>query len=665
MNKIYKKIVHSFMFGIILSITALFCIAVISFINKSIITGVLCILLCLALWIYTIITRQLKRKELDECLSLVSKDAAVDNIISTLPLPTAVMRLDGSIIWYNKLFSNIFGDNLFDVPISSIISDLRWSDVLKSTNGIYKNISFDNCKYEVSGEFFKTSDAEEASIVLYFFNHTVEEDLRTKYNNEKIDIAIINIDNYEEMFQRIDESKRQQILTEIDKYVTEWVSESHGLRRRTDRDCYLVLFEHQYLQNYIDKKFDVIDKVRAIGETLKQPITISIGIGVSGNIFQNDEYARAALDLALGRGGDQAIVKDDTQYRYYGGNTKEYEKSTRLKVRSVSFALKDLILHADKIFLMGHKTPDYDSFGSMMGLQRVARSLGKQAYIILDNTIGIHNLITEANTMPEYNDLFIDADAAIELSTNDSLIIIVDTHRPSMVPCEDLLTRVKKKVLIDHHRRNSEFINDCSLIYHEPYASSTCEMTAEIMQYINNGSNMNQFEAKSLYVGLLMDTKNFVMKTSARTFDAASYLKNFGIDTTATKSLFNIDKDDYVHKVDIVKAADIFNENISISVCKETFPNVRVISSQAADEMLTIGKTRASFVIFSENGDVGISGRSLGDINVQVILEKLGGGGHMTVAGAKITGGIDAEQVREMLISAITSYLDENSDTKS
>lgn len=665
MNKIYKKIIHSYIFGIGLSIFAVSLISVLSFINGAKIIGLIGFVLCAALFVYILLTRRLKRNELDECLSLVSDNVAIGNIISTLPLPTAVLRIDGIIMWYNKSFSDIFGDNLFDVPIDTVAVGLKWLNILKSTNGVHEYITFKGHNYDVLGNLLKTDDSSDYSIVLYFIDYTQTEDIKLKYENEHIDLAIINIDNYDETIQRLDESKRQQVITEIDRHITEWANSTNALRRRTDRDRYLILFEHQYLQTYIDSKFDVVDKIRTIGEELKQSITISIGVGVGGTIRQNDEYARAAIEMVLGRGGDQAAIKDETQYRFFGSNTKEYEKSTRVKTRAFSFALKDFIQHADNVILMGHKTPDYDSFGAMIGLQRVVRSLEKTPYIVLDNTIGVHKLVTEANTMEEYSDLFIDANTASEIATEDTLIIIADTHRPSMVAAPELLNRVSKKILIDHHRRSTEFINGCSLIYHEPYASSTCEMVAEIVQYADVGNKMNTFEAKSLYVGLLMDTKNFVMKTGVRTFEAASYLRRFGVDTIAIKMLFNIDKADYDHKVDIVKASEIFNDNIAISVCKEKFANVRIISSQAADEMLTIDAVKASFVIFDDNGSVGISGRSFGDINVQVILEKLGGGGHAMVAGAAITGGIDTEQVREMLISAIIEYLDENKNNKS
>lgn len=659
MNRIFKKIALSYMFCIIVSIFVVFVMSLTSFLLGSAIIGLIGLVFCVTLSLYIFFVRLAKRSEMDNYLDELGTNTAHSNIIPTIPMPAAVMRIDGIIMWYNQSFGDIFGENLFDIPIETIIKDLKWSEILKSTDDIHSDITFENRHYKVLGNLIKDADTEEFSAVLYFHDCTENEELEQKYENERIDMAIINIDNYDDLSQRLDDSKRQECLTQLDKLITEWVSQSGGFRRRTDRDRYLALFEHQYLQNYIDKKFDVIDKVRAIGESVKQPITISIGVGVGGTISQNDEYARAAIDMVLGRGGDQAAIKDSVQYKFYGSKTKEYEKSTRVKTRAFSFALKDFILHADKVILMGHKTPDYDSFGAMMGLQRAARSLGKPPYILIDNTIGIQKLIAEASTMLEYTDLFIDATTALELATDDTLLIIVDTHRPSLLACEELLSKVSKKILIDHHRRSTDFVTGCSLIYHEPYASSTCEMTTEILQYIDDGSKMNTFEAKALYVGLLMDTKNFVMKTGVRTFEAASYLRRYGVDTISVKSLFDINKEDYDHKVNIVKQSELLKNGVAISICPEKFSNVRIMSSQAADEMLSIDSVKASFVIFEEDNSVGISGRSLGDINVQVILEKLGGGGHLMVAGAKITGGISVEQVREMLISAIDEYFEE------
>lgn len=658
MNKIYKKIIFSYMFCVIISIFTIFIMSLITFMTASVIPGLIGIILCVTLSLYIFFIRLAKRNEMSEYLTNLGTSIAQIDIFTTLPMPAAVLRANGNIIWSNQHFTDIFGETIFDIPITSIIPDLNWNKLLKA-NKISTDINFDNRHFKITGNLIReeSSEKSETTIILYFDDCTKTDTLELNYQNEKIDVAVINIDNYEDFLLRVDDSKRQECLTQIDKLITEWVSQSNGMRRRIDRDRYLVLFEHQYLQSYIDKKFDILDKIRAINESIKYPITVSIGVGIGSNVNQNDKYAADALNVVLGRGGDQAAVKDETQFTFYGGTTKEYEKNAKVKVRSFALALKDYILKSDQVILMGHSTPDYDAFGAMMGLQSAVTALGKQPYIILDNTIGIQKLLNEANTMPEYSSLFIDSDTASELVTENTLVIIADTHRPSMLPCPQLLSKVNSTVLIDHHIRNLDFI-DCSLIYHETYVSSTCEMVTEIMQYITDTNKLNNFEAKALYVGLLMDTKNFVMKTGTRTFEAASYLKKRGVDTILVRSLFNIGIDEYSAKVDIVKQSEILPNGIAISVCTNPIPNIRIISSQAADEMLCIENVSASFVLFEENNAVGISGRSIADINVQTILEKLGGGGHSMLAGAKISDA-SIEDVKNMLIDKINEYFEE------
>ncbi|MBQ6907628.1 MAG: DHH family phosphoesterase, partial [Clostridia bacterium] len=472
-------------------------------------------------------------------------------------------------------------------------------------------------------------------------------------------IAIINIDNYDEIFQKMDDSESQQTMAKINKYIIAWVSESKGVLKKTERDRYLVLFEHRYLKDYIQKKFDILELVRGLGDSVKLPITISIGIGVGGTILENNSYARAAIDMALGRGGDQAAVKDATQYSFFGGIAKDYEKSTRVKTRAFSVALKDFILNSDKIIFMGHAGLDYDSFGAAIGLQRAVRILGKTPYIVMDNSPAVKRLKDEADKIEEYAGLIISTEEAEEIITMNTLLVVLDTHRPSMLPDADLLDKTTKVVLIDHHRRSTDFISNTSLIYHEPYASSTCEMVAEILQYIDIDKKLTPFEAKALYVGILMDTKNFTVKTGVRTFESASYLRRYGLNTAEVRKLFDSDKDDYIKRAKIVENSETVADNILISVCRENYPNMRVISSQAADDMLNINNIAAAFVLYKIDGEINLSARSLGDINVQLIAEKLGGGGHSTVSGAQLKTN-DFDEALTALKSAIDEYIKEN-----
>ncbi len=592
------------------------------------------------------------------------KEGMSSDAISKFPLPMAVLQVNGQISWFNDLFAEMLGTNdLYNIVISDVMPELKWSEVLKSTNGIYTYAGYKGHRYNVVGDIIKNAasadDKPEFSVLLYFIDKTEIEELRKRYDNEKIDIAIVNIDNYDEIFQKMDDSECQQTVAKINKYISAWVSESKGIMKKTERDRYIVMFEHQHLKEYIHRKFDVLEKVRSLGDALKMPITVSIGVGVGGTLSENDGYARAAIDMALGRGGDQAAVKDASQYNFYGGIAKDYEKSTRVKTRAFAVALKDFIANSDKVIFMGHSGLDYDSFGAAIGLQRAVRSLGKEPYIVFDNSPAVEALFEEVSEIEEYRGMLIEPEEAEDIITMNTLLVILDTHRPSLMPRPELLEKTTKVVLIDHHRRSTEFVSNISLIYHEPYASSTCEMATEILQYIDDNKKMTTFEAKSLYVGILMDTKNFSLKTGVRTFESASYLRRYGLNTAEVRRLFNVDKEEYVFRAEIIKNSEQVSENMLVSVCEEAYPNMKVISSQAADEMLNLSGIRAAFVIYPMDNEVCISARSLGDINVQVIMEKLGGGGHATIAGAQIKTHM-LDEVYMQLTDAISEYVEDN-----
>ena len=617
---------------------------------------------------YYFIIRNLHTKDIVEYAKLVStqNSTMANDAISKFPLATVILRIDSRIMWYNDLFCEMVENkDLYEVAIGSIIPDLKWSEVLKSSDSIKIKTTYKGRIYTVIGNIImnkaNTDDAGQPiySVLLYFLDRTESENLKKKYENEKTDVAIINIDNFDDIFQKMDDDIYQNTVSAIARCVSAWVGESKGVLKKTERDRYIAFFEHRYLNGYIKTKFELLNKIRAIGEEIKIPITASIGVGTGGHIIENESYARAAIDMALGRGGDQAAVKDETQYSFYGGNTKDYEKSTRVKTRAFAVALKDYIAHSDKVIFMGHANADYDCFGAAIGLQRAVRSAGKKPYIVFDNSPAIKTLSDGVRQKEEYDGMLISNSTAMEILTSDSLLVILDTHRPSMLPCADLLKKANKVVLIDHHRRSTEFIENSSLTYHEPYASSTCEMATEIMQYIDDRRSLTSFEAMALYVGILMDTKNFITKTGVRTFEAASYLKRYGLDTSYVKRLFNVDKDEYMCKLDIVKTTEIYTGGMAVAECRASDPNIRVISSMAADDMLNISGTKAAFVIYRIDNDIFISARSLGEVNVQLIMEKLGGGGHMTVAGAQLKN-TDITKVKYSLKEAIDEYIKEN-----
>lgn len=620
------------------------------------------------IFLLTLILRGHRQKAINNNLSILERNAGqmATNSMNALPIPAAMCHIDGTIKWYNSMFAEIFGGHdLFETRIEDIITSVKWGTILKSASIYQKQITIDDKSFLFAATAVKSKQSDSAraedkvSIYIYLIDKTYETEIREMYDNERTDVAIINIDNYDDVLQRVNDSERQRILSHIRQCVSEWASESNAIVKSTDRDRYYVLFEHQYLEMYEGKKFDILSKVRNVGEDIKLPVSISIGIGISGNLAENDTYARNALDMALGRGGDQVSIKNDVQYRFYGSTARDYEKSTRVKTRAFAVALKDFIKNSDKVIFMGHSSADYDCFGAAIGLQRAVRALGKTPHIVVDNNSpAIKTLFNDLKEREEYQGMFVDGDRALELLTPDTLVVVLDTHRPSMLPCQELTKRASKVVLIDHHRRSTDFLSPCSLIYHEPYASSTCEMATELLEYMNLGSTLTNIEAESLYTGILIDTKNFMVKTGVRTFEAASYLRRLGLNTVGIKRLFNVSKEDYVYRSDIVRTAEVVAPHIAVARCYDRIPNVRVIASQASDEMLNIADIHASIVVYPLDGAVSVSARSLGDINVQLIMEKLGGGGHSTVAGAQIkdkTVDMALQEVKD----AIRSYIAE------
>lgn len=605
-------------------------------------------------------------KEMSQFISLISEESAniTSEVITRFPFPLLILNIDGEIVWYNDFAASMFDtQNLYGMLLPQLITDLKWTEILKKTDAINMQVSYNERQYKLYGSIIKRSDADSKnvsySVLLYFNDITDSVVAKKKREDEKTDVAIITIDNYDDVFQPMDDVKSQETTVKINTVVSKWVNESNGIMKKTDSDRYLIFFEHRYLENYIKNKFDILEKVRAIGEEIKEPITISIGIGTGGHLIENESDAKAAVKMVWGRGGDQAAIKDSGEFKFFGSATRDYEKSTRVKTRIFAFALKEMIAQSDNVIIMGHNAADYDSYGAAVGISRAAKNAGKNVYIVIDNSPAIKPLFDKMQNISEYSSMIISPNTAEEIANKNSLLLILDTHRPSMLPAPNLIKSVNRIVLIDHHRRSTEFIDNLSLMYLEPYASSTCELVTEILQYIDDKKKMTSFEATALYLGIFMDTKNFVAKTGVRTFEAASYLKRYGINTMEIKALVSLDFDDYVKRMDIIREAEIWHSDIAVSVCENSFDNMRVISSQAADEMLNISGIKAGFVIYQVDNTVCFSARSLPDINVQIIMEKLGGGGHASVAGCQIKN-ITLHEARELLKNAIKEYIDEN-----
>ncbi len=659
MKKIYNG--HSFLGGLLICISVFLGVGLYDLYLNNIKISAVEIGLAVLLLVYVIIVRVMRKRDMDTYMSMIVErgDNVSHNAVTMLPMPMVVLSVDGFIMWYNDMFVDIVNEEkLYNVPLYELIPDIKWTEILKSEK-IETSCVYNDHIYNLSGRIVKNGD--DASVLLYFTDNTEFTALETKYEQERTVIGIVVVDNYDDIFSKMDDVESQQAAALINKNIVVWVEETEGIIKRLERDRYLVMFENKSLPECINKKFDVLEKVRQIGEQISLPVSISIGIGIGERLAESEEFARAALDMAEGRGGDQAVIKDGAQFSFYGGKTRDYEKSTRVKTRAFATAFKDIIKSSDAVFLMGHANADFDCFGAAVGLSRACRDMGKRTYIIYDNSSAIEPLAAEMRNMPEYNGMLISGEFATEIITSDSLVVVLDTHRPSMLPEERLLSMTDKIVLIDHHRRSTEFLPHTSLLYHEPYASSTCEMATEILQYIDDKRTISYFEAKALYVGMLMDTKNFMIKTGVRTFEAASFLRKYGLDPVEVKKLFTMDKGDYLNKIKIMENFEVYADDIAIAYTEEKYANMRVVSSVACDDLLNIKGIKAAFVIYPIDSDVYVSARSFGDINVQLICEKLSGGGHMTVAGAQLKG-LSVDAARLELKAAISEYIDENKE---
>lgn len=433
------------------------------------------------------------------------------------------------------------------------------------------------------------------------------------------------IDNYEEIIQRIQAEERPQIMAEIEKDLYDWASESEGVMIKKERDTFVFVFEQKFLEKMKEEKFSILDKIKEIRNDERLQITLSIAISNEGNTnYEKYKSATDAMDIALGRGGDQAVIKTEGKYLFFGGRAQELEKRTKVKARVVAHALEELIEGSQNVIIMGHLNADIDSMGSSLGLYRFAKNLNKDAYIVNNKTgLSLDSFIETLEKQEEYKDILVDKNKALSLITENTLLIITDTHKKSYVEVPELLDKTERIVVVDHHRRGTDYIENATLTFHEAYASSAAELVTEIIEYATNDIVLNQIEAESLYAGIMVDTKNFTFKTGVRTFEAAAYLRKYGIDIIKIKKWFQSDLESYNVIADIVKKAEVINETIGISEYEEKDKNANLICAKAADELLTISNITASFVIGNLGDKICISGRSIGDINVQIILEKL------------------------------------------
>ncbi|HHV59477.1 MAG TPA: phosphoesterase [Clostridiaceae bacterium] len=614
-------------------------------------------------------TNYLRQKEITryiENLTFNTDTAAKDTLLN-FPMPLVIMELDGTIIWYNSSFRAVFDNaDLLERKIGEFASALHPGDFLDNTNennqGFSKDVVISGRSYTALGNFVKVDEKNNIYkyiVLIYLIDNTELIKLQEKYDEERIVCGVVVIDNYDDLMQSTEETDRPQMLAEIEKKLASWFSFTGGLLKKIERDKYVLIFEHKYLKVLEEKKFDILDSVKEVNLGNHILVTLSIGIGFNGKtLSENFQYAGASLDIALGRGGDQVVIKDGENISFYGGKTREVEKRTKVKARVIAHALRELIDESSSILIMGHVHGDIDSLGASLGIYAIVRGRNKQAHIVMnESNPAIDKMIRKISSSEDHVGIFIGTKEALDMIDKKTLLVVVDTYRPAFTESPALLNHIDRVVVIDHHRRGADFIKNTVLSYTETYASSASELVTEILQYVDDKLKINPIEAEGLYAGIILDTKNFTFKTGVRTFEAAAYLRRQGVDTVSVKQLFQNDIETYINRSNIVKNAELISDSIAISICPPNVKHPQFISAQAADELLTLSGVVAAFVISQENNEVAISGRSLGDINVQVILEKLGGGGHLTEAGAQIKG-ISVEDAKKELKYAIMDYME-------
>ncbi len=579
-------------------------------------------------------------------------DKTMSYSISNHPLPLCMIDSEGSFLWFNKKFSEIYQDA--DIAKAGIyrVTGLKASEFF-TEDPVEKPVmvTYNGRTYKVVSSYL--DEDKNNSAVLYWIDMTNYEVLKGIYKDERSCFAYVIVDNYDELIASSPDDRKSAVAAEIEKNIRQWAAKLQASITRFRNNQYFVVFEHKHLEKLETSKFSILDEVREIETDADFPVSLSIGIGVGGKTpQQGDEYAAAALDLALGRGGDQAVVKKVSKIEYYGGRLQTVEKRNKGKSRIMAHALRQLIDQSTQVIIMGHRKPDMDSFGAALGISRIAKNRSKPVFVIINN---FNESLTEMyNTAEESgNYKFISNEQALEIADKDTLVVVVDTHRPNMVECPELLTKSDKLVVIDHHRKTEEFIDNATLTYMEAYASSTSELITEILQYSGGEKkDIDKFEAEALLAGITVDTNRFSIKTGVRTFEAASWLRRMGADTASVRQFFQTDMDSLKQRSRIVSSAVMPLPGIAIAKCEGKHVDVQVINSRAADEMLNIRGVKASFVVGeSDEGLTVISARSLGDVNVQTIMEKLGGGGNLTKAGAQIE--IPVDETLDLLVELI------------
>ena len=586
------------------------------------------------------------------------------NLLIKSPFPLVIAENTGDILWYNKKFLEIFEKGEFIARnLKDIINDTNINKILNGEKEVFKYVNIKNKYYNIfanTSENQGTNGKDNSSIIFYFCDVTHEVELMREIKENNHTIMLIDVDNLDDVLKTTEEDNAVLLAAEIERTIKNYAQSLNSMIIKYSSSRYVVVSYYKDIQEEMNKNFDILDDIREINYGNKLTVTLSVGVGIGGETpLQNYEFATSAKDLALSRGGDQVVVKNKDNLQFYGGKTKEFEKRTKVRARVIAHALVNLINESSNIFIMGHVSPDIDALGAAIGIRSVVTTLGKRGRIILDGAnTGIENAIDRIKKNNLYDETFISSEGAINSHDKNSLLILVDVNSKEYVQSKEVLKHIDRVVIIDHHRKSTEAVEDALLSYIEPYASSTCELVTEMLQYMIESpkKNISPLEAEMMLAGIYIDTKNFYFKTGVRTFEAAAYLRQLGADIIDVKKMFAGHLETYIKKAEIMSLAEV-KDDIAIAICPPDI-NDNILVAQAADELLNITGVQASFVIAKINDSVFISARSFGDINVQVILETLGGGGHMTMAGTKLQN-ISIEDAKEKLQNAIYEYLGE------
>ncbi len=607
------------------------------------VVGIMFLLFLLGLIVYNIKYNKIRKDEWKKfILDFSSKmDSATRNTLVKLPFPLIIIGDKGNILWYNQNLSLIIDyEDILGMKINEVINKINVKDILEDNKDYYRYIKIGKKFYDVHISIVNTSDSKsskDSMILLYFYDVSDKYELLNEIENIKESVILIEVDNLDEVVKSTPEDKKPLLVAEIDRNINSYAQSINAMFKKYLSGKYVLVIQNKNLQKEIEKKFEILDIMREINVGNTLAVTLSIGTGKGGETpLENYNFAVSAKELALGRGGDQSVVKIKDKLLFYGGKTKEVEKSTKVRARIIGQSLVDLVKESSNIIIMGHSNPDVDCFGGAIGVYSAIRMFNDESYVLVDKiSDNVKGIADKFKRDENYKNSFKNIRESEDIVDENSLLILVDVNSKSYVQSPHLLSKFKRVVIIDHHRKSPDVIEDAILSYIEPYASSTAELVTEMVQYMNEKYKMKPIEAEALLAGICVDTKNFYFKTGVRTFEAAAYLRKQGADTIDVKKLFSSNLTSYIKKAEIIKSAEIIEKNIAIATCPIEIQD-NILAAQAADELLNITGIEASFVLVRIKNEILISGRSFGDINVQLIMESLGGGGHMTMAGAKV-----------------------------